>query len=61
VLDRLAEEHRVIHGVLDSVDQALARFIGAPDDLTERQEITDLLSVWGERARTNRTARETPR
>jgi hemerythrin-like domain-containing protein len=44
VLDRLAQEHRVIHGILDSVDQALARFIGAPDDLTELQEIIDLLS-----------------
>lgn len=26
------------------MDQGLVRFIGAPDDLTELQEITDLLS-----------------
>ena len=44
VLDRLAEEHRVIHQVLDSVDQALVAFIGGPGDLTELQEVVDLLS-----------------
>jgi alkanesulfonate monooxygenase SsuD/methylene tetrahydromethanopterin reductase-like flavin-dependent oxidoreductase (luciferase family)/hemerythrin-like domain-containing protein len=44
VLDRLAEEHRVIHQVLDSVDRALVAYIGHPGDLTELQEAADLLS-----------------
>ncbi len=44
VLDRLQEEHRVIHQVLDSVDRALVAFIGSPGDLTELQEAADLLS-----------------
>jgi len=44
VLDRLQEEHRVIHGVLDSVDRALVSFIGRPDDFTDLQEAVDLLT-----------------
>jgi hypothetical protein len=44
VLDRLTDEHRVIHEVLDSVDRALIDFITTPDDLTELQEVADLLS-----------------
>jgi alkanesulfonate monooxygenase SsuD/methylene tetrahydromethanopterin reductase-like flavin-dependent oxidoreductase (luciferase family)/hemerythrin-like domain-containing protein len=44
VLDRLQAEHRVIHGVLDSVDRALVRFIERPDDFTDLQEAVDVLT-----------------
>ena len=44
VLDRLQQEHRIIHQVLDSVDRALVAFIGSPSDFTELQEAADLLS-----------------
>ncbi len=44
VLDRLHEEHVIIHGVLDAVDQALLSFIGHPDDFTQLQEAVDLLT-----------------
>jgi hypothetical protein len=44
VLDRLSEEHRVIHGLLDSVDRTLVRLVADPGDLTELQEVTDLLT-----------------
>ncbi len=44
VLDRLQEEHVVIHGVLDSIDRALVKFIGHPEDFTELQETVDLLT-----------------
>jgi alkanesulfonate monooxygenase SsuD/methylene tetrahydromethanopterin reductase-like flavin-dependent oxidoreductase (luciferase family)/iron-sulfur cluster repair protein YtfE (RIC family) len=44
VIDRLAAEHVVIHEVLEDVDGALVRFIGAPDDFTELQENVDVLT-----------------
>jgi alkanesulfonate monooxygenase SsuD/methylene tetrahydromethanopterin reductase-like flavin-dependent oxidoreductase (luciferase family) len=44
VLDRLQQEHVIIHGVLDAVDQALVSFIGHPDDFRELQEAVDLLT-----------------
>lgn len=44
VIDRLAAEHVVIHEVLEDVDAALVRFIGAPDDFTELQDAVDLLT-----------------
>lgn len=44
VIDRLAAEHVVIHEVLEDVDAALVRFIGAPDDFTELQESVDVLT-----------------
>jgi alkanesulfonate monooxygenase SsuD/methylene tetrahydromethanopterin reductase-like flavin-dependent oxidoreductase (luciferase family) len=44
VLDRLSEEHRVIHGLLDSVDRALVRLVADPGDLGELQKVTDLLT-----------------
>jgi hemerythrin-like domain-containing protein len=44
VLDRLQQEHRVIHQVLDSVDRALVAYIASPGDLTELQEVADQLS-----------------
>jgi len=44
VLDRLSEEHGRIHQVIESVDRALVRYITHPDDLTELQDLTDLLT-----------------
>jgi hemerythrin-like domain-containing protein len=44
VLDRLSEEHRLIHQVIESVDRALVGYINQPDDLTELQDLTDLLT-----------------
>lgn len=48
VLDRLQEEHVIIHDVLDSVDRALVDFIEQADDtagdFTELQQAADLLT-----------------
>jgi alkanesulfonate monooxygenase SsuD/methylene tetrahydromethanopterin reductase-like flavin-dependent oxidoreductase (luciferase family)/hemerythrin-like domain-containing protein len=44
VLDRLRAEHVIIHGVLDSIDRALVKFIGHPDDFAELQDAVDLLT-----------------
>jgi alkanesulfonate monooxygenase SsuD/methylene tetrahydromethanopterin reductase-like flavin-dependent oxidoreductase (luciferase family) len=44
VLDRLQEEHVLIHGVLDSVDRALVDFITDPARDAELQEAIDLLT-----------------
>jgi hemerythrin-like domain-containing protein len=44
VLDRLHEEHLIIHGVLDSVDRALVSLVSDPGDSTELQEAVDLLT-----------------
>jgi alkanesulfonate monooxygenase SsuD/methylene tetrahydromethanopterin reductase-like flavin-dependent oxidoreductase (luciferase family) len=44
VLDRLAEEHRVIHDVLDGVDRALVDLVAHPGDHTALQEAVDLLT-----------------
>ncbi|MGW5671678.1 LLM class flavin-dependent oxidoreductase [Micromonospora sp. NPDC003776] len=44
VLDRLAEEHVVIHEVVEGVDRALVNLIRQPGDFTELQEAVDLLT-----------------
>ena len=44
VLDRLSQEHGLIHEVIESVDRALVGHINHPDDLTELQDLTDLLT-----------------
>jgi Hemerythrin HHE cation binding domain len=44
VLDRLQEEHRVIHGVLDTVDRALMNYIGQSGDTSELADAADLLT-----------------
>jgi hypothetical protein len=44
VIDRLAEEHVVIHGVVDAVDQALVRLAEAPGDLAPLEQAVDLLT-----------------
>jgi len=43
VIDRLEEEHNVIHGVLENVDHALVTFI-RQSDCDELQQAVDLLS-----------------
>lgn len=44
VLDRLAEEHHVIHGVLEEVDRALVAFVSPADDGRALSGAVDLLS-----------------
>ncbi|MEU7575636.1 LLM class flavin-dependent oxidoreductase [Micromonospora sp. NPDC049240] len=44
VLDRLTEEHVVIHDVVESVDRALVELIRSPGDFTELQDAVDLLT-----------------
>ena len=44
VLDRLAEEHVVIHGVLEDVDRALADHLRQPADFSGVEAALDLLS-----------------
>jgi Hemerythrin HHE cation binding domain len=44
VIDRLQQEHIVIHDVLEDVDRALVGFIRNPDDFTELDEAMDVLS-----------------
>jgi alkanesulfonate monooxygenase SsuD/methylene tetrahydromethanopterin reductase-like flavin-dependent oxidoreductase (luciferase family) len=38
VIDRLEQEHAVIHEVVEVVDRALVRLVASPDDFTELQE-----------------------
>ncbi len=44
VIDRLAEEHVVIHDVLERLDRQLVAFIAHPDDFTGLQHALDLLT-----------------
>ena len=44
VLDRLSEEHRVIHEVLDRVDAALVATVSDPKGITELGDAVDLLT-----------------
>jgi hypothetical protein len=44
VLDRLDQEHQVIHDVLEAVDQALVGLAQRPDDLSGIQEAVDVLT-----------------
>jgi hypothetical protein len=44
VIERLVSEHRVIHDVLEGVDQALVAFVSAPDGIPELRAAVDLLS-----------------
>ena|SRR5689334_19097028 len=44
VIDRLAAEHRAIHGVIKRVDRALVAFVGAPDGMKELRAAIDLLT-----------------
>jgi hypothetical protein len=44
VVDRLQEEHGVIHDVLERVDRALVAFVGGPDGAGQLRDAVDLLS-----------------
>jgi alkanesulfonate monooxygenase SsuD/methylene tetrahydromethanopterin reductase-like flavin-dependent oxidoreductase (luciferase family)/iron-sulfur cluster repair protein YtfE (RIC family) len=44
VIDRLQEEHNVIHEVLDAVDRALVGFVEEPDDFSGLQQAVDTLT-----------------
>jgi alkanesulfonate monooxygenase SsuD/methylene tetrahydromethanopterin reductase-like flavin-dependent oxidoreductase (luciferase family) len=44
VIDRLEEEHRIIHDVLERVDRALVAFVGGPAGATALTGAVDLLS-----------------
>jgi alkanesulfonate monooxygenase SsuD/methylene tetrahydromethanopterin reductase-like flavin-dependent oxidoreductase (luciferase family) len=44
VIDRLEQEHLVIHDVLEGVDRALVEFVRRPDDFSGLQRALDLLT-----------------
>jgi alkanesulfonate monooxygenase SsuD/methylene tetrahydromethanopterin reductase-like flavin-dependent oxidoreductase (luciferase family)/hemerythrin-like domain-containing protein len=44
VLDRLSQEHHVIHGVLDAVDRALVALVSQPDGMKELRAAVDQLT-----------------
>ena len=45
VIDRLEEEHEVIHDVLDDVDRALVAFVADEDGALDRlRSVVDLLT-----------------
>ena len=44
VVDRLAEEHQVIHDVLDRVDRALVAVVTEPDGMAALRAAVDLLT-----------------
>ena len=44
VLDRLADEHKIIHQVLNDVDQALVDHLRNPADLAGLQQAVDILT-----------------
>jgi hypothetical protein len=44
VVDRLGQEHRAIHDLLETVDAALVDLVGAPDDLSAVQAAVDALT-----------------
>jgi hemerythrin-like domain-containing protein len=44
VIDRLAEEHDVIHDVLEGLHHALVELVADPGDFTELRRATDILS-----------------
>ncbi|WP_433133170.1 LLM class flavin-dependent oxidoreductase [Micromonospora sp. CA-240977] len=44
VVDRLEQEHHVIHDVLEGVDRALVAYVGSPDGLAGLRAAVDLLT-----------------
>ena len=44
VIDRLEEEHVVIHGVVEEIDRALVAFVADPEDFTRLEAAVDLLT-----------------
>jgi DNA invertase Pin-like site-specific DNA recombinase len=43
-VDRLAEEHQAIHGVIERVDRALVAFVAAPEGMKDLRAAIDLLT-----------------
>jgi hypothetical protein len=44
VLDRLEQEHRAIHDVIEGVDRALVAFVATPDGMAQLRAAVDLLA-----------------
>jgi alkanesulfonate monooxygenase SsuD/methylene tetrahydromethanopterin reductase-like flavin-dependent oxidoreductase (luciferase family) len=44
VVDRLAEEHHVIHGLIEDVDRALVEFVASADGIPRLRAVLDVLS-----------------
>jgi alkanesulfonate monooxygenase SsuD/methylene tetrahydromethanopterin reductase-like flavin-dependent oxidoreductase (luciferase family)/hemerythrin-like domain-containing protein len=44
VIDRLEQEHVIIHEVIEGIDQALVNLVRTEDDFTELQDAVDILS-----------------
>jgi hemerythrin-like domain-containing protein len=44
VIDRLCEEHNVIHDVLERLDRALVQLVARPSDFEDLRRATDVLS-----------------
>jgi len=44
VVDRLMAEHRVIHDILEGVDQALVALVSSPEGAQQLQDALDLLT-----------------
>jgi alkanesulfonate monooxygenase SsuD/methylene tetrahydromethanopterin reductase-like flavin-dependent oxidoreductase (luciferase family) len=44
VIDRLSDEHNVIHDVLEGLDRALVELVANPDDFTDLRRATDILT-----------------
>ncbi|MBB5872689.1 alkanesulfonate monooxygenase SsuD/methylene tetrahydromethanopterin reductase-like flavin-dependent oxidoreductase (luciferase family) [Allocatelliglobosispora scoriae] len=44
VVDRLQEEHEIIHGVIEDVDQALVALVSGEGDISDLRAVVDLLS-----------------
>jgi hypothetical protein len=44
VIDRLSEEHRAVHGIIERVDRALVDLVNDSSKITELRDVVDLLS-----------------
>ena len=44
MIERLTEEHHVIHDAIEAVDRALVEHIGRPEDFAPLQAAIDLLT-----------------
>jgi hypothetical protein len=44
VIDRLSEEHTIIHDVLEGLNQALVELVANPNDFADLRRATDILT-----------------
>jgi hemerythrin-like domain-containing protein len=44
VIDRLSEEHTIIHDVLENLNRALVELVGDPQDFTDLRRAVDILT-----------------